>query len=204
MAKITGLNMTMLCEDEHSYLRDISQDIRNFSFDSPINLIDVTGIDKAVMERLRGLADISLSLNGVFNPTGSHGVMRSTPSSDTTRKVIMVFKKSDNEPAPRGGTDNIGDNVASTDGEFSAANTPPGANAAQVVVVIDVLFNSYNVSRGDDGAMTWTSTGESAIGKLPYWTTLSTAADALGDEDSSGLSDTAAELIEQLNGERKV
>ena len=69
MAKESGLGWTAMSVDTQSdgTLRDIRNDCTNFEFATPRAVQDVTGVDKFAMERLLLLADMSLTLNGVFN-----------------------------------------------------------------------------------------------------------------------------------------
>jgi hypothetical protein len=69
MAKETGLGWTALnVDDDTGNARDIRNDITNFDFATPYNTQEVTGIDKYAMERLALLADLTGTMNGVFNP----------------------------------------------------------------------------------------------------------------------------------------
>jgi len=79
MAKESGLAWeTLSVDDSGGTLRDIRNDITNFEFATPRAVQDVTGIDKSAMERLLLLADMSLTLNGVFNDetNKSHTVLK--------------------------------------------------------------------------------------------------------------------------------
>ena len=74
---------------------DIRNDVTNLSFSTPRAVQDVTGIDKSAMERLLLLADFSITLNGVFNASNSHGVFSTVPSSSVARTTsITVNAKS--------------------------------------------------------------------------------------------------------------
>ena len=95
MAKSTGLAITTLSvADAGGTARDIRNDITNFSFATPRNVQDVTGIDKSAIERLLLLADFSITLNGVFNPTATtseHAVFSTVPSTSVNRTVSMTM-----------------------------------------------------------------------------------------------------------------
>lgn len=95
MAKATGLAWDALSVDNASgTLVDIRNDVTNFEFATPRAVQDVTGIDKSAMERLLLLADMSLTLNGVFNPTAStssHSVFSSVPSTDVAREFTLTI-----------------------------------------------------------------------------------------------------------------
>lgn len=95
MAKVTGLAWDALSVDDHSgSLVDIRNDITNFEFATPRAVQDVTGIDKSAMERLLLLADMSMTLNGVFNPTAStssHAVFSTVPSTSVPREFTLTI-----------------------------------------------------------------------------------------------------------------
>lgn len=78
MAKETGLGMTTLSVDNaSSALQDIKNDVTNFELSTPLNMQEVTGVDKYAMERLGLLQDLSGSLTTVFNPAANraHAVL---------------------------------------------------------------------------------------------------------------------------------
>lgn len=78
MAKETGLGMTTLSVDNAaSSLQDIKNDVTNFELSTPMNLQEVTGVDKYAMERLALLQDITGTLTTVFNPSANraHAVL---------------------------------------------------------------------------------------------------------------------------------
>jgi len=94
MAKQSGLAWsTLSVDDSGGTPRDIRNDITNFEFATPRAVQDVTGIDKSAMERLLLLADFSITLNGVFNPTAttsSHAVLKTVSSTSVLRTVSIV------------------------------------------------------------------------------------------------------------------
>lgn len=94
MAKETGLAWgTLSVDDSGGTLRDIRNDITNLEFATPRAVQDVTGIDKSAMERLLLLADMSITLNGVFNPTAttsSHAVFKTVPSTSVAREFTLT------------------------------------------------------------------------------------------------------------------
>ena len=93
MAKETGLAWgTLSIDDQGGTLRDIRNDITNFEFATPRAVQDVTGIDKSAMERLLLLADMSITLNGVFNDDTnmSHDVFKTVPSTSTAREFTLT------------------------------------------------------------------------------------------------------------------
>lgn len=94
MAKSTGLAWTTLSvDDSGGTARDIRNDITNFEFSTPRAVQETTGIDKSAFERLLLLADFSITLNGVFNPTAttsSHAVFKTVGSTSVTRTVAIT------------------------------------------------------------------------------------------------------------------
>lgn len=93
MAKVTGLAWTTASVDDGGAVaRAIINDITNLSFSTPRGVQDVTGIDKSAIERLLLLADFSVTLNGVFNPTANaqHDVFKTVSSTSVNRTTTLV------------------------------------------------------------------------------------------------------------------
>lgn len=94
MAKSSGLAWTTLSVDDSGGTpRDIRNDITNFDFATPRAVQEITGIDKSAFERLLLLADFSITMNGVFNPTAttsSHAVLKTVSSSSVLRTVSLT------------------------------------------------------------------------------------------------------------------
>lgn len=94
MAKETGLAWsTLSVDDSGGTPRDIRNDITNFEFSTPRAVQEVTGIDKSAMERLLLLADFTITLNGVYNPTAttsSHAVFKTVGSTSVMRTVSIT------------------------------------------------------------------------------------------------------------------
>lgn len=93
MAKTSGLGFTSLSVDDSSgTLQDIRTDVTNFQFATPRAVWDVTGIDKYAFERQLLLADMSMTLNGVFDPGAnlSHAVFKSVSTYDSGREILLV------------------------------------------------------------------------------------------------------------------
>lgn len=90
MSKSSGLGWTTLSVDNAGGAPvDIRNDITNLQFATPRAVQDVTGIDKSAMERLLLLADMSISLETVFNATGAHTVFSTVPSTSVARTVSI-------------------------------------------------------------------------------------------------------------------
>ena len=78
MAKQSGLGDYIAVDDSGGSARDISNDVTTIEIAIPQNLLEATGIDKSAMERIIGLGDGTVTLNGVFNPASnmSHAVFK--------------------------------------------------------------------------------------------------------------------------------
>jgi hypothetical protein len=89
MAKTSGLGGVIRVADASSTLQTITNDNTNYTFSTPRNTQDVTGVDKFAIERLLLLADYSVTLNGVFNTASnlSHAVFSTIPSTTVIRAV---------------------------------------------------------------------------------------------------------------------
>lgn len=94
MAKTSGLGWTTLSVDDSAgTARTILNDITDCDFSTPRALFDWTGIDKSAMERGLGLADFTISLNGIFNPTAttaSHAALKTAASSTNLRTIAIA------------------------------------------------------------------------------------------------------------------
>jgi hypothetical protein len=82
----------MSIDDSGGTLRDIRNDFTNFEFATPRAVQDVTGVDKFAMERLLLLADMSITLSGVFNDATnmSHDVFKTVPSTSVAREFTLT------------------------------------------------------------------------------------------------------------------
>lgn len=93
MAKESGIGATITVDDAAGTGQDISNDITNFTMATPRGVQDVTGVNKAAMERLVLLADLSLGYNGVFNDgvNASHAVLKTIPSTSVPRTNLIAI-----------------------------------------------------------------------------------------------------------------
>lgn len=93
MAKVSGIGWTTLnvTKSDGSTVVDIRNDCTNLDFATPRAVQDTTGIDKSAHERLLLLADFSLNLSGVFNPTVSHLVFRDLSTGTVNRATAIVI-----------------------------------------------------------------------------------------------------------------
>lgn len=78
MAKESGLGLTCTVDDSAGSGQAISNDITNLTFGIPSTVQDITGVNSSGMERLLLLADMTVTLNGVFNDASSlsHAVFK--------------------------------------------------------------------------------------------------------------------------------
>ena len=92
MSKTSGLGAAITVADASSSVQTITNDITDFSFTTPRAVQDITGIDKSAHERLLLLADMSVSLKGVFNAAAnmSHAVFSSVPSTSVERATKIT------------------------------------------------------------------------------------------------------------------
>lgn len=93
IAKESGLAWTTLSvDDSGGTLRDLRNDITNLEVATPRATQDTTGIDKSAFERLLLLADLTITLNGVFNDAtnASHDVFKTIPSTSVARELSLV------------------------------------------------------------------------------------------------------------------
>jgi len=91
MAKEGGLGMSVAVDDSTGTARTISNDITNLTISTPRGVQDVTGVDKSAIERLVLLADMSVTLNGVFDDGSNlaHSVFRTVPSTSVARTTTI-------------------------------------------------------------------------------------------------------------------
>ena len=85
--------VSVVIDDSGSAARTISNDITGMSWSLPRNTQDVTGVDKAAVERLLLLADHSATFDGVFNDATnmSHAVFKTVGSSSVSRTITLVM-----------------------------------------------------------------------------------------------------------------
>ncbi len=92
MAKISGLGALVSVADAGGTARVISNDVTDFTLNTPRAVQDITGVDKSAHERLLLLADASVSLKGIFNSASnmSHAVFSTVPSTAVNRAVSIA------------------------------------------------------------------------------------------------------------------
>lgn len=94
MAKQSGLGWTTFSVDDSGGTpQDIRNDITNFQLATPRGVQEVTGLDKSAMERILLLADLSVTVNTVFNPSANreHQVFRTISSSSALRTTSLAI-----------------------------------------------------------------------------------------------------------------
>ena len=93
MAKQSGLGWTTLSVDDSAGSPQvIKNDVTNLQFATPRAVQDITGVDKSAIERLLLLADFTITLNGVFNPSANqqHDVFKTVPSTSVNRTTTLT------------------------------------------------------------------------------------------------------------------
>jgi len=85
MAKQTGLGDYLAVDDSGGTPRDISNDIGDYGINISQELIETTGLDKSARERITGMSDSDVTLNGFFNPASnkSHDVFKTRTGTRT-------------------------------------------------------------------------------------------------------------------------
>jgi hypothetical protein len=94
MAKQSGLGWTTFSVDDAAGTPvDIRNDITNFQLATPRGVQDTTGLDKSANERILLLADASVTVNTVFNPSASHEhiVFRTVSSTSVNRTTSLAI-----------------------------------------------------------------------------------------------------------------
>jgi hypothetical protein len=106
VAKISGLGAKITLADSGTTVRTISNDITDFTVNTPVNLFDWTGVDKSAHERGAGLSDLTCQLKGIANfaANQSHAVLSSATTSATARALAVY-------PTSNGSTPTLPANV---------------------------------------------------------------------------------------------
>ena len=92
MAKSTGIGMSVTVDNSAGAGKNISNDINAIDVSTPRGVQDITGLDKAGIERILLLADGKVTIKGTFNPTAdkSHDVFKTVPTSSVSRTMVAV------------------------------------------------------------------------------------------------------------------
>lgn len=146
MAKVSGLGGVIKVMDATSTVQTITNDCTNWATTTPRATQDVTGVDKSAHETLLLLADYTITLNGVFNSSGtgggsdtanSHAVLSTIPSTSVTRSVEI---------------------------------DPIGTTTGNPKLVVNCVLTDYQLTRANTGELTWQVPGQLADGNVPTWT----------------------------------
>lgn len=92
MAKTSGIGWTKFeVDDAAGAAHDLKNDVGSLDIATPRAVIEVTGLDKAAMERILGLADATVSGECAFNPAAnlSHATFRTVASGTNSRTVSI-------------------------------------------------------------------------------------------------------------------
>jgi hypothetical protein len=90
--KLSGLGGAVTCTDSSTSVQTITDDVTNWTLSTPRAVQDVTGVGKSANERILLLADVSITLNGVFDDGTdlSHEVFSTVPSTSVQRTVVLT------------------------------------------------------------------------------------------------------------------
>ena len=137
MSKVSGLGAKISLADSGGTPRVISNDITDFTLNTPIAMQDTTGVDKSAHERLALLVDLTCQLKGVANFAAnmSHAVL-STATTTPNVRALAVF------PTSNGSTPTLPANVLI--GSYNMARGNGG----------DLTFQS-DLSLADGSVPTW-------------------------------------------------
>ena len=85
--------VSVIIDDSGTSARTISNDVTGLSWSIPRAVQDVTGVDKSAIERLLGMADLSMTADGVFNDATnmSHDVFKTVGSASVIRTVTLAM-----------------------------------------------------------------------------------------------------------------
>lgn len=100
MSKISGLGALVSVADAGGTPRIISNDVTDFTLNTPRAVQDITGVDKSAHERLLLLADVSVSLKMVFNSAAnmSHAVFSTVTSGSVARATSIAPTANNSTP----------------------------------------------------------------------------------------------------------
>ncbi len=100
--KLSGLGGSVAVDDTTNTQQTITDDITNWTLSTPRATQDVTGVGKSANERILLLADVSITLNGVFDDGAnlSHVVFSTIPSTSVARLITLTPTTDDPYIAP--------------------------------------------------------------------------------------------------------
>lgn len=96
MSKVTGIVSSLSVDDASGTPRTISDDTTQVTIAIPRGQQDVTGLDKAALERLGLLYDCTITVTGVadFATNKEHDVFKADPAASATRTVAVGLANS--------------------------------------------------------------------------------------------------------------
>jgi hypothetical protein len=91
LSKVSGLGATVTLADSGGTPRTISNDITDFTLNTPIAMQDTTGVNKFAHERLALLVDLTAQIKGVANFAAnmSHAVLSTATTSPVVRAAAV-------------------------------------------------------------------------------------------------------------------
>ena len=145
MAKQSGYPAKVQADDAGAILRNISGDVTSFEISTPSGMQEITGVDKSALERLLLLADGKVSLKGVlsWDDVGIESTALHVLKSIATARIARTV-----------------------------TIDPSGTAGGSARLSMEILFTSFEISRGEDGSLGWSAEGELADGTVPVWTTV--------------------------------
>lgn len=90
--KLSGLGGAVTVADATTTAQTITDDVTNWTLSTPRAVEDVTGVGKSANERILLLADVSITLNGIFDDGSdmSHEVLSTVPSTSVIRAIVLT------------------------------------------------------------------------------------------------------------------
>ena len=131
---------------------DISPDVTNVDFSTPRNTQEITGMDKAAMERLLLLSDYSSTWNGVFN-NGPNPNPPLTPATEHSHGRLRMVSLAGGLK----GTQVLG--ISNTENRTAIAT----------LTIDEVIVTDYQLTRAASGELTWSAPCMLSNGELPEW-----------------------------------
>ena len=143
VGKSTGMGITVFSiDDSGGSARAVLNDVLSFGIKTPRGLQDVTGLDKSAHERLTLLADGSVDMSYVFNDAATTGFFT------VMKNFATIF------------AGQVGRTLTITFSGVVGAHT----------LAMELLFADVPWTRGTDGSLTGSCTGQLSDGTVPAWT----------------------------------
>jgi hypothetical protein len=90
MAKVSGITTAVSIDTIGDVLTDISNDITSISLNTTRGVMEVTGLDKAAVERILLIADGTGTMTGVWNTALSHTVFKEIPAATNVPRDMVI------------------------------------------------------------------------------------------------------------------